>query len=113
MGYQRFKLEQIGLSVATVATVATVAPLTAPSVANVASVAGHQASTNAPSDLTVASIASPEASEDEDWQAHFEERAAIREFDGGFTRPAAEAHALQDTIAVLGPARGARHGKLH
>jgi hypothetical protein len=49
----------------------------------------------------------------EDWQAHFEQPAAMREFDGGFTRPAAEAHGLQNTIALLGPARSARHGKLH
>jgi hypothetical protein len=33
------------------------------------------------------------------WRIFFEERAAIREYDGGLTRPDAEAGALQDTIA--------------
>jgi hypothetical protein len=33
-----------------------------------------------------------------DWQAYFEERAAIRECDGGFSRDEAERLALQDTI---------------
>jgi hypothetical protein len=37
-----------------------------------------------------------------DWQAYFDERAAIREFDGEMTRSDAEALALQDTIAALG-----------
>jgi hypothetical protein len=39
----------------------------------------------------------------EEWQAHFDERAGIREFDGGMPRADAEALALQDTIAALGP----------
>ena len=39
----------------------------------------------------------------EDWQAHFDERAGIREFDGGFPRAEAERLAREDTIAVLGP----------
>lgn len=33
------------------------------------------------------------------WRTLFEERAAIREYDGGLPRPDAEAGALQDTIA--------------
>ena len=39
----------------------------------------------------------------EDWDAFFHERAGIREFDGGLRRTDAEAFALQDTIAALGP----------
>jgi hypothetical protein len=39
----------------------------------------------------------------EEWQAYFDERAGIREFDGELTRSDAEALALQDTIAALGP----------
>ena len=38
-----------------------------------------------------------------DWLAHYEERAAIREFDGGLPRPEAERLAQADTIAALGP----------
>jgi hypothetical protein len=38
----------------------------------------------------------------EDWQASFDERAGIREFDGEMRRDEAEALALQDTIAALG-----------
>jgi hypothetical protein len=34
----------------------------------------------------------------EDWQAYFEERAAIREYAGGFPRHEAERLALQDAI---------------
>ena len=36
---------------------------------------------------------------DEYWLTFYEERAAIREYDGGLSRPDAEAGALQDTIA--------------
>jgi hypothetical protein len=39
----------------------------------------------------------------EDWWAFFDERAAIREFDGKTPRAEAEALALQDTAAALGP----------
>jgi hypothetical protein len=39
----------------------------------------------------------------EDWQTYFDERAAVREFDGEMPRDDAEALALQDTIAALGP----------
>lgn len=35
--------------------------------------------------------------------AHFEERAAIREYEGGFARAEAERLALDETIATLGP----------
>src|SRR5690349_12253985 len=36
----------------------------------------------------------------EDWQAYFEERAGIAEFDGGMTRPAAEAQAFKCCIVT-------------
>lgn len=38
-----------------------------------------------------------------DWFSHFEERAAILEYDGGLSRIKAERLALADTVAVLGP----------
>ena len=37
-----------------------------------------------------------------DWIAHFEERAAIREYEGGLARAEAERLALEETIAALG-----------
>src|SRR5215204_2319304 len=37
-----------------------------------------------------------------DWLDHFEERAAIREFEGGFDRPEAERLAWTETIDALG-----------
>lgn len=39
----------------------------------------------------------------EDWRAHFEERAAIREYEGGIGRVEAERLAMKDTAATLGP----------
>ncbi|MCJ2069750.1 hypothetical protein MKK75_13280 [Methylobacterium sp. J-030] len=44
-----------------------------------------------------------------DWFAHFEERAAIREFEGGFARAEAERLALDETIAALGPQPATLH----
>lgn len=35
------------------------------------------------------------------WREYFEERAAVREFDGGQTREHAEAEALRETIAAM------------
>ena len=35
----------------------------------------------------------------EDWRAHFDERAAIAEFDGGLSRPEAEALAFEHCVA--------------
>jgi hypothetical protein len=39
----------------------------------------------------------------EDWQAHYDERAAIRQFDGKLPPWEAEALAIHDTTAALGP----------
>src|SRR5215211_2228315 len=39
----------------------------------------------------------------EDWVASYDERAAIREFDGHLPREAAEALAYEDAVAALGP----------
>jgi hypothetical protein len=39
----------------------------------------------------------------DDWQAYFDERAGIREFDGGLPRPEAERLAREDVTAALGP----------
>ncbi len=44
-------------------------------------------------------LAALEVEEAKHWRTFFEERAAIREYDGGLTRPDAEAGALQDAIA--------------
>ena len=38
----------------------------------------------------------------EEWQAHYEERAAIRQFDGGLPKWEAEALAFNETTAALG-----------
>ena len=40
---------------------------------------------------------------EENWQAYFDERAGIREFDGGLSRGEAEERALEDTLRALGP----------
>lgn len=45
----------------------------------------------------------------DDWFTHFEERAAIREYEGGFDRPEAEQLAMDDTVAALGPRPGIVH----
>ncbi|MGU3284965.1 hypothetical protein [Methylobacterium mesophilicum] len=45
----------------------------------------------------------------EDWFAHLEERAAIREFEGGFSRAEAEHLALEETITAIGPRPGTIH----
>jgi len=44
-----------------------------------------------------------------DWFAHFEEGAAIREYEGGLDRAEAERLALAKTIATLGPQPGTIH----
>lgn len=49
----------------------------------------------------------------EDWQVLFDERAAIREYDGGMTRQEAERFALVDVIEAM-KARGSEtndHGR--
>ncbi len=45
----------------------------------------------------------------EDWLAHYEERAAIREYEGGYDRAEAEHLALEETITTLGPRPGPLH----
>ena len=60
-----------------------------PSVSFVSAVSGHIAA----DDNQVAG-----AWDTTDWQAHFHERAGIREFDGELSRPEAERRALADTI---------------
>ena len=37
----------------------------------------------------------------EEWRKVYEERAAIREYDGGLPREIAEHHALLDTLALM------------
>jgi hypothetical protein len=84
MAYRRFRLSESAPRLATVATLQAKKPGT---VANVASVAK-----------------APAVSVDlEDWQAYFDERAGIREFDGGLPRSEAELRAFEDTVATLGP----------
>jgi hypothetical protein len=53
-----------------------------------------------------------------DWQAYFEERAGIREFDGGLPRTEAEPLALEDAVTHWlcqhpAPASDPRHGCVH
>ena|SRR5687768_13192762 len=87
MAYRRFKLPENEFGSATFANSATVRAVSAPSVAGLATVAGQAAKNNDPAD----------------WQAYFDERAGVREFDGEIPRDEAEALALQDTIGALGP----------
>jgi hypothetical protein len=56
----------------------------------------------APSQNGSSSSTPPEVAPD-DWWAYFDERAAIREFDGNTSRSEAEALAQQDTVTALGP----------
>lgn len=87
MAYRRFRLSESAPRLATVATVATLQAKKPGTVANVATVA------KAPT----GSVGM------EDWQAYFDERAGIREFDGGLPRSQAELRAFEDTVAALGP----------
>jgi hypothetical protein len=53
-----------------------------------------------------------------DWQAYFEERAGIREYDGGLPRTEAEHLALEDSVTHWlclhpAPASDPRHGCVH
>ncbi len=41
-----------------------------------------------------------------DWRLWFEERAAIKEYDGGMSRELAEAEALAETVALMRQAEG-------
>jgi hypothetical protein len=86
MAYRRFRLSESAPRLATVATFATLQVKKPGTVANVASVAK-----------------APAVSVDlEDWQAYFDERAGIREFDSGLPRSEAELRAFADTVATLG-----------
>ena len=51
----------------------------------------------------IAYVVADSGVESEVWFAHFEERAAIREYEGGFERAEAERLALTETIMALGP----------
>src|SRR5919107_3271291 len=90
MAYRHFRPLKAAYGPATLANVATLRPPNPPTVARLATVADRHAANRACVDL-------------EDWQAYFDERAAIREYDGGFPRPEAERLALKDTVAALGP----------
>ena len=52
---------------------------------------------------TIGTIGTAPAISMEDWEAYFDERAGIREFDGGLPRPEAERLAREDVTAALGP----------
>jgi len=54
-------------------------------------------------DITVADLPS-------DWRIEFEERAAIREYDGGQSRERAEADALREIIARMQDAQEPKTG---
>jgi hypothetical protein len=89
---------------ATVATNATVLSLSQESVATVASVAPPSLCAHCAGDTqTVASetALAKAICAAEDWQAYFDERAAIREFSSGMTRTEAELLALGDVLMHL------------
>jgi hypothetical protein len=86
----------------TVATVATVAGQNAENDARLAEGVENSTPLRA-SPFKVENSTLKPGSDPADWQAYFDERAGIREFDGEMPRDNAEAVALQDTIAVLGP----------
>ena len=52
---------------------------------------------------TIGTVGTAPAISRDDWQADFDERAGIREFDGGLPRPEAERLAREDVTAALGP----------
>jgi hypothetical protein len=103
MAYRRFKPSANAFGPATLANPATLRPETASTVAELATVAGQNvenalprggAAEPTPSGLHEVSV--------EEWQAYFDERAGIREFDGGLARADAEMLAAEDTVAALG-----------
>jgi hypothetical protein len=101
-------------SLATVATVATVSLPAQESVATVATVATPSPGTNEGGSGRKANpetVLAKAICDAEDCQAYFEERAAIREYDGGLPRDEAERLAFEDTVThwfVLNPtAKGA------
>src|SRR5215213_5732665 len=100
MSYRRFNL-QAALTghVPTPATVATDATVPSTIRENVASVARVAAPHSVRSDATeLQRTTGPECEEDcsRDWHAYFEERAAVREHDGGLPRTDAERLAYED-----------------
>lgn len=110
MSYRRFKISDLGLGPATLANLATVQAELPKTVADVASVAVTNGENTPSADESVAELASvaggyaetaffaPDPAgtwDDEDWQVAFEERAAIFEYDGGWSREAAEQFAHQ------------------
>ena len=90
MTYQRFTLPQTASVPATLATPGTLLQ----TVTEVATVSGLNDSPQ-----VFASAA--------DWLDVFEERAAIREYEGGFNRPEAERLAWTETVNALGPPNAA------
>ncbi len=96
------------------ATVATVATVRLPARESVATVAASPSANNAcnggnTDPETVLARAIREA---EDCQAYFEERAAIREYDGGLPRNEAERLAVEDTLThYFGPNLAAKGTK--
>ena len=93
MAYRRFRLSENAFGPATLANPATLRSETAPTVARLATVAGRN----------VENATSAPLARLEDWQAYFDERAAIREFDGGFPRHEAERLAREEVTALFGP----------
>ncbi len=100
---------------ATVATVATVRLQTRESVATVAAVATQSVGTSGACNRPNAGpkvVLAKAIREAEDCQAYFEERAAIREYDGGLPRDEAERLAVEDTLThYFGPNLAAKGTK--
>ncbi len=99
---------------ATAATVATVATVRLPARESVATVAASPSTNNAchSANTDPETVLASAIREAEDCQAYFEERAAIREYDGGLPRNEAERLAVEDTLThYFGPNLAAKGTK--
>jgi hypothetical protein len=102
MAYRRFQTQTEASAAATIANPATVLPLIRPTVARLANVADEDRGNSATTGSVRARPATPAISL-ADWDAYFDERAGVREFEGGLPRYEAERLATDDTVGALGP----------
>ena len=96
------ELAQMQSSPATLATLATVHQSKTQSVANVATVAGPTCVPRISNVATVASV-QPDPTQWDDRRVAYEERAAILEYDGGFSRAEAERLSFAEVYGQFGP----------
>jgi hypothetical protein len=125
MAYRRFRASENSFGLATVATTATVQPSKPQTVATFATVAGQKVKNDArlaegvenstplrASPFKVENSTLKPGSDPADWEAYFDERAGIREFDGEMPRAEAERLAAEETVAALGPRPRAKRPNL-